>query len=174
VEFEEYFRERRIALFRFAVMLTGNPALADELVSDVLGKAFERWAQVAAADNVHAYVRRMVVNEYLGWRRRHARTTPVADLTTLADPARDHGDAYGDQQELLAELNQLPAKQRAAVVLRYYEGLSFAEIATELGSGENAVRSNISRALARLRIAMTDSPADSARLQEDDPMEACR
>ena len=163
MEFEEYFRERRLALFRFAVVLTGNPALADELVSDVLGKAFERWAQVAAADNVHAYVRRMVVNEYLGWHRRRARTAPVADLTAVADPARDQGDAYGDHQELVGELRRLPAKQRAAVVLRYYEGLSFAEIAAELGSGENAVRSNISRALARLRIAMTDSAADQSR-----------
>jgi len=169
VEFEEYFRERRIALFRFAVVLTGDPALGDELVADVLGTAYERWAQVAAADNVHAYVRRMVVNEYLGWRRRRTRTAPVADLTVVADPARDHGDAYGDQQELLAELRQLPAKQRAAVVLRYYEGLSFAEIGAVLGSGENAVRSNISRALARLRIAMTDA----GQPQPENAMEAC-
>jgi RNA polymerase sigma-70 factor (sigma-E family) len=174
MDFEEYFRERRVALFRFALMLTGDPALADEVVSDVLSTAFERWVQVAAADNVHAYVRRMVVNEYLGWRRRRIRTAPVADLTAVADPARDHGEAYGDHEELLAELRQLPAKQRAAVVLRYYEGLSFAEIAAELGSGENAVRSNISRALARLRIAMADAPADGAQPRRDDTVEACR
>ncbi|HEY3736424.1 MAG TPA: SigE family RNA polymerase sigma factor [Jatrophihabitans sp.] len=157
MEFEEYVRARRAALFRFGVVLTGDPVLADEIVTDVLGVAFERWAQVSAAENVHAYVRKMVVNEYLSWRRRRARTSVVSDLDALLAPVSDGAAAYADQQQLVSELRGLPAKQRAAIVLRYFEGLSDAEIAGVLGSGENAVRSNISRGLARLRIQLTES-----------------
>lgn len=69
MEFQEYVRQRRLALFRFAVVLTGDTVLADDVVTDVLRVAYEKWTQVSAATNVHAYVRRMVVNEYLGWRR---------------------------------------------------------------------------------------------------------
>lgn len=155
VDFESYVRERRGALFGFAVVLTADPVLADDLVSDVLGVAFERWATVSAADHVHAYVKRMVVNEFLTWRRRRARTAPWA-----TPPEPEVVETEADQHALIAELRELPAKQRAALVLRYYEGMSFAEIAQLLGTGENAVRSNVSRALTRLRITLTEPPAE--------------
>lgn len=155
MEFEEYVRARRGALFGFAVVLTADPVLADDIVSDVLGTVFERWAHVSAAGNLHAYVRRMVVNEFLSWRRRRARTSPWADMSELGDTVEDHGDAHAEQQSLITELRALPARQRAALVLRFYEGMSFAEIAELLGTGENAVRSNLSRALSRLRITLT-------------------
>lgn len=159
---EEYATQRRQALFRFAVVLCGDPVLADELTSDVLSKAFERWPQVAAADNIHAYVRRMLVNEYLSWQRRASRSAPHADLTSLLPPSADHAERYAERSALVAELSQLPPKQRAALVLRHYEGLSYAEIAAELGSGEIAVRTNVSRALRTLRIQLADDAAPVA------------
>lgn len=157
MEFQEYVRQRRVALFRFAVVLTGDPVLADDVVTDVLGVAYEKWAQVSAATNVHAYVRRMVVNEYLGWRRRGARTSVVADLSALLEPVPSTDAARDEREALVDELRGLPPKQRAAIVLRYYEGLPDPEIAAVLGCGENAVRSNISRGLARLRVQLTES-----------------
>lgn len=160
MEFEEYVRARRSALFGFAVVLCGDPVLADEIVGNVLGTAFEKWTRVSAADNVHAYVRRMVVNEFVTWRRRRIRVSPWNDLSTLAAPSGDHGVVHAEQQALLYELRQLPPKQRAALVLRYYEGLSYVEIAQMLGSGENAVRSNVTRALSRLRITLTEPASD--------------
>ena len=163
MELDQYVADRRAALFRFAVVLTGDPVLADEIVSDALAKAFEQWARVSAADNVHAYVRRMLVNEFLGWRRRSARTTVRPDVGDLVPPTADHADAHADQQQLVQELRLLPPKQRAAIVLRFYEGLSYREIAQLLGSGENAVRSNVFRALATLRIQLTDRPDEAAR-----------
>jgi RNA polymerase sigma-70 factor (sigma-E family) len=163
VEFEDYVAERRQALFRFAVVLSGDPVLADDILADVLGTAYERWAQVGAADNVHAYVRRMVVNEYLSWRRRRARLSVRADLADVLAPTADHADAHAEHAQLVVELRTLPPKQRAAVVLRYYEGLPFVEIAALLGSGENAIRSNISRALQKLRIQLTEEPDESGR-----------
>jgi RNA polymerase sigma factor (sigma-70 family) len=161
VELERYVAERRPALFRFAVVLTGDPALADEIVSNVIGTAFEQWSTVGRADNVHAYVRRMVVNEFLGWRRRLKRLTVRADLATLLAPVADHADAHAEHQRLVQELRLLPPKQRAAVVLRFYEGLSYREIAEVLDSGENTVRSNVFRALASLRIQLADSEYES-------------
>jgi len=163
MEFAPYVRERRQALFRFAVVLSGDPVLADDIVTDVLGTAFEKWAQVSAASDVHAYVRRMILNEYLGWRRRGARTSVVADLSAVLPAVPDHAFAHAEAAALVVELRSLPPKQRAAVVLRYYEGLSFAEIAALLGGGENAVRSNISRALAKLRVQLTDAPTEVVR-----------
>lgn len=114
MDFEEYVAQRHRGLCRFACVLCGDPALAEELVSDTLGNAFARWERVSAADNPHAYVRRMLVNEYLGWRRRSARTTIRADVTDLVTPVTDHAEGYADRQLLLAELRTLPAKQRAA------------------------------------------------------------
>jgi len=162
MEFEQYVRQRRVALFRFAVVLTGDPVLADEVLSDVLGVAYEKWALVSAAGNMHAYVRRMVVNEYIGWRRRRARTSVVADLSELLSPIPSTDSASDERAALVDELRGLPPKQRAAIVLRYYEGLPDAEIAAALGCGENAVRSNISRGLARLRVHLTQDVAKEA------------
>ena len=165
VSFEEYVAEARHKLFRFAVVLCGDPVLAQDLVSNVLGRAFERWHQVDAADNVHAYVRRMVVNEYLTWRRRSARSTPHADLVDLTDrasPTPDHGGSYAERDALLGELARLPKQQRAAIVLRFYEGMSDDEIAEVLGCRAGTVRSRVSRGLATLRIVMTLNPVKEA------------
>lgn len=156
MDFDEYVATSRPALFRFAVVLTGNPTVADDVVSEVLATAFQRWLQVSAADHVHAYVRRMVVNEYLGQRRRSARLRYTAEVADLLPPEPDHAKAHAEQRRLVDELRKLPPRQRAAVVLRYYEGQSFREIAVALGTGENAVRSNISRALRRLRVQLTE------------------
>lgn len=154
MQYESYVTQRRQSLFRFAVVLCGDPVLAEDILTDVLGWAYERWDKVSAADNVHAYVRRMVVNEYLGWRRRLARTTPVAELDPGALP--DHADQYAERAALVAELAKLPRKQRATVVLRFYEGLSDDEVARLLGCRPSTVRSNLARALATLRVSLTE------------------
>jgi RNA polymerase sigma-70 factor (sigma-E family) len=157
-DFAGYVDEQRHRLFRFAVVLCGDPVLADDIVAEVLARAYERWDRVSAATNVHAYVRRMVVNEFLSWRRRATRTSPRADLVELADRAAqspDPGHAHAERAALAAELVRLPRQQRAAIVLRYYEGLPDDEIADVLGCRPVTVRSNISRGLATLRVVMT-------------------
>ena len=152
MDFEEYVARNRRSLLRFAAVLCADAQLADEVVADALGHAFEKWERIRALEHPHAYVRKMVINEYFGWRRRAKRTSVRADLADLIEAAPDHADAAADREYLVAEVKRLPAKQRAALVLRYFEGLSYGEIAALLGSGENAVRSNISRASAQLRI----------------------
>ncbi|WP_158848642.1 SigE family RNA polymerase sigma factor [Saccharothrix deserti] len=158
MEFGEYVYRQRPALMRFATVLTCQTWLAEDLVSDVLGRAFERWDRISRMDEPHAYVRRMVVNEYLSWRRRLARTSPRADVEPDATRLSDGADERAERDAMIRRLADLPRKQRAAVVLRYYAGLPDAEIAAELGCRVTTVRSQISRALATLRIDLTANP----------------
>lgn len=152
-DFDAYVARNQRALMRLATVLSGQTWLADDLVADVLGRAFERWDRIGAVADPHAYVRRMIVNEYLSWRRRMARSTPRADIQSpesVSDGAQEHAE----RDAMIRRLDLLPRKQRAAVVLRYYAGMSDADIAAELGCREITVRSQISRALATLRLTL--------------------
>lgn len=162
MEFSDYVRAQRPALMRFATVLTGQTWLADDLVSDVLGRAFERWGTIGALAHPHAYVRKMVVNEHLSWRRRVQRTAPSNDVEAHIEHVADGAAHHAERDAMIALLGQLPKRQRAAVVLRYYAGLSDAEVAAELGCRESTVRSQISRALQSLRIDITQTPGPRA------------
>jgi RNA polymerase sigma-70 factor (sigma-E family) len=155
MQFDEYVRVQRPALMRFATVLTGRTWLAEDVVSDVLGRAFERWDRIAATDRPHAYVRRMIVNEYLSWQRRAKRHAPLEDEPGA--PVPDGAAERAERAAMIHLLDRLPRRQRAAVVLRYYAGLSDEEVAAELGCRASTVRSQISRALAALRIDINDT-----------------
>lgn len=158
-EFEEFVRERQRGLFRFAVALCGDPLLAEDLVQDTLSRAYERWRLVAAAEDRNAYVRRMIVNEFLARRRKYGRVLSVAEFgDDLLPGSPDHADRECDRSDLADELALLPAKQRAALVLRYYAGMSFADVSSWLGCRESTARAHVTRALAALRIRMTEPP----------------
>lgn len=159
MEFTEFVAERERALLRFAMVLTGDARASEEIVADVLARAYERWDRIGGLERVRAYVRRMVVNEFLSRKRRQRRVLPMADLTEHAGVEPDPADGHADRDALRARLAALPRKQRAALALRYFEGLPDAEIATAMGSSVSAVRSNISRALATLRVEL-DPPPD--------------
>ncbi len=157
-DFAAFVAERQAGLLRFAMVLTGDSRLSEEIVADVLARSFERWDQIAVMDKPHGYVRRMVVNEYLSWRRRLRRTFPLGALDELVEPEPDHADARTERAQMHAYLAGLPVRQRACLVLRYYEGLSDQEIADLLSCAIGTVRSNISRALAALRIDLAVAP----------------
>jgi RNA polymerase sigma-70 factor (sigma-E family) len=168
VQFDDFVHDRQRALFRFAVVLCGDPVLGQDLVQDVLGRAFERWQQVSAADDVNAYVRRMLVNEFLGFRRRLTRTRPMADIDEgLLPSTPDHADASADRSELAAGLATLPRQQRAAIVLRFYAGLPFAEVASCLGCREASARAYVTRALTTLRIQLAAPVAPIRPVDEE-------
>ena len=165
MEFADYVARQRPALMRFATVLTGQTWLADDLVSDVLGRAFERWPRIGGLAEPHAYVRRMIVNDYVSWHRRLARTTPRADVEPAGHVA-DGADAHAEREAMIARLARLPRRQRAAVVLRYYAGMSDSDIAAHLGCREVTVRTQISRALATLRLDPAGSATTAQALQE--------
>lgn len=152
MEFEEYVDEYLSRLTRFAAVLTADTSAAEDVLQTVLAKACAQWQRVSAAESPHAYVRRMIVNEHLSWRRRRQRLVLRADLDDLVAAAPDHAGRHAERLDLLDQVLTLPARQRATVVLRYYEGLDDDEIARTLGCGASTVRSNIARALATLRV----------------------
>jgi RNA polymerase sigma-70 factor (sigma-E family) len=163
--FEEFAEARLPALLRYGALLTSDPELARDLVQEVLARAIARWGRIGYVEDPYAYVRAMVTNEYLSLlRRRKVRTVPLT-FDALAGPsapvAPDPADRF-EQEDLWRRLTILPRKQRVVVVLRYYEGLTDAEIAEVLGCGASTVRSHAARALATLRVTLTE-PASSER-----------
>jgi len=130
VTFEEFAAARLPALVRFAVVLTGDRGLAEDVVQEVLIRANGRWPQIECLDRPEAYVRKMIVNEYVSWRRRSWRlvlTGDSAEIGVAAEP--DPAAGYAERDAILAELARLPRRQRAVLVLRYFQGLSDQEIA---------------------------------------------
>jgi RNA polymerase sigma-70 factor (sigma-E family) len=152
LDFEEFVALRGPTLVRLARGLLKDPHLAEDVVQDVLARALLQWERVSAARDVDAYVRRMVVNACTSWFRRAARRERVTDQPLVLDkPVADRTGQFVDRELLIALLRRLPAKQRAVLVLRHYEGLSDTDIALTLNCSEVTVRSNAHRGLARLR-----------------------
>jgi RNA polymerase sigma-70 factor (sigma-E family) len=151
VRFEEFAALRLPALLRFATVLSGDPALAEDVLQEVLIRAHQRWSRIDGMERPEPYLRKMIVNEFVSTHRRWWRWVPKATVEPVGrepDPATRHAD----RDELTAELAKLPRRQRAVLVLRYYEGLSDTEIAEALGCSPGTVRGYASRALAALRV----------------------
>ena len=154
--FEEFAAARLPAVLRFAAVLTGERGLAEDVVQEVLLRASRRWETIAGLDRPEAYVRKMIVNEYLSWRRRSWRLVPSDALEAGAGrPGRDHAADHAERDALLAEVGRLPRRQKTVLVLRYYEALSDAEIAAVLGCTPGTVRGYASRVLAALRVDLS-------------------
>ncbi|SCE71650.1 RNA polymerase sigma-70 factor, sigma-E family [Micromonospora purpureochromogenes] len=151
--YEEFADSRLTALLRYAVMLTGDPHQAQDLVQDTMVRVQLNWRRVARADSPERYVRRMLTNQYVDWRRGSwmRRVLLRGEPEESAPPATDHAQDAVDRDQVWSLLARLPRRQRASLVLRYYEDLPDAEIAEILGCAVGTVRSSISRALATLR-----------------------
>jgi RNA polymerase sigma-70 factor (sigma-E family) len=152
VTYEEFATTRLAGLLRYAVMLTGDRDSAADLVQDSMVKVQMRWRRINAVDQPDRYVRRMITNTFidqrrLAWWRRVVLQAEPAEPT----PVPDHADTTTDRDLLWTLLTTLPRQQRAALVLRYYEGLRDDEIAEAIGCSAGTVRGYISRALATLR-----------------------
>jgi len=152
--FALFVREHSSALLRTAYLLTGDRSSAEELVQDTLVRLFPKWERVAAADAPLAYVRRSLSNAWVNQRRRAVRREHAfADVPERPDE-RDPFGQLAERDRIWAGLADLPDRQRAAIVLRFYEDLSDADTADALGCRVGTVRSLISRGLATLRDSM--------------------
>ena len=149
--FREYVASRGAALLRMALLLTHNLADAEDLVQVALAKTYQAWDRIEDRGAVDGYVRRAMVNTHISWwRRRRVEEYPTDDI-----PERAVADHAGDselQDALRRAIERLPRRMRAAVVLRYYEDMTEAEIANVLGVSQGTVKSTVSRAVAKLRI----------------------
>ena len=159
--FEEYVAARRSALLRTAYLLTGHHEDAEDLVQVALVKAVPHWARIAG--DPEPYVRKIMARESISrWRRRRWRevhTDPLPDA-----PSEGPG---ADRVAHQAALAQLAPRQRAVVVLRYYEDLTEAETARVLGIAVGTVKSQARDALARLRELVPGSGADMVLLLDE-------
>ncbi|WP_372440389.1 SigE family RNA polymerase sigma factor [Prauserella cavernicola] len=148
-DFAEFVEASLPGLLRYGHALTGNPHDAADLVQTVLEKIGSRWSHVLhKTGDPLAYVRRSMANAHISKWRRLRRENLVADIPepnafTPTDPF--------EHEPLWQALRDLPPRQRAVIVLRYYEGLSEAEIAESLGVSPGTVKSQASKAIASLR-----------------------
>jgi RNA polymerase sigma-70 factor (sigma-E family) len=147
--FEEFVAGRGQALQRFGYALTGDWALAEDLLQTALAKAYPRWSRVRR-DDPEAYVRRIMINTWSSWwRRRWRGELPADKLPEVAGP--DSLTGVEHRQALRLALDALPPRQRAVVVLRYHQDMSEAQVADLLGISVGTVKSQAARALASLR-----------------------
>ena len=166
-EFEAYMQARQPSLLRTAYLLTGDQHTAEDLVQTALAKLYLAWDRVHDRGVMDGYVRRILVNEHnslwrRAWKRREVSTDTIPDHQSVVD---SHDD--GRSAALWEFVQTLPRKQRAVVVLRYYEDLSEAETADILGISVGTVKSQASRALAGLRARVHDNPVLAKDREEE-------
>ena len=154
-EFERFAAEASDSLLRTGFLMTGNANDAEDLVQETLLKVARRWTRVRSMDYPAAYSRRILVNLILhGADRRARRRTELQPHDRAAELADDNAARalreVDDRAEFRWALAQLPTRQRAVLVLRYWSDLSVAEVADLLGCTEGTVTSTASRAAARL------------------------
>jgi RNA polymerase sigma-70 factor (sigma-E family) len=163
-EYAAYVAARSRVLCTTAYLLCGDWHRAEDHTQTALTKLYLAWRRIDRRESVDAYARRVLVRTVVDERRRPWRREHTA--ADLPDPAA-RADPADDRMDLLAALARLPARQRAAVVLRYWSDLDIAETARVLGISEGTVKSSSSKGLAALRGVLQDSrtggPASEGR-----------
>ncbi len=166
-EFAAYMAARQPSLLRTAYLLTGDQHTAEDLVQTAFAKLYLSWDKVQRRELVDGYVRRILVNEHnslwrRSWKKREVTTEYLPETPAPLDAPDD-----GQGQALWDFVQTLPKKQRAAIVLRYYEELSEAETAAVLGVSIGTVKSQTSRALATMRSKVDEHPTLSRAPEEE-------
>ncbi len=171
-DFEQFVTASSDALLRTAYLVVWDPVEAEDLVQECLLSVARRWPRVRRMDHPHAYARRVLINLALDGakRRTRSRRELVGDeAVTLAavpdESAARRMNAVGVRAELIAALATLPPRQRAVLVLRYFEDLSEAQVAELLGCSVGTVKSTASRGLTRLQAALSPEVSLSTKEQ---------
>lgn len=168
MEFDQFVAVRGPALLRTARLLTGSHHEAEDLLQTVLARMYVRWGKVGD-EFPEAYARRALVNGTLNLRQRlRARRAPGAVPDTAVP---DVSETHAARDAVWRSLSALPRKQRAVLVLRYYDDYSEQEIATALDCAVGTVKSQAAKAIAKLRVdpALADA---FARVGAPDPVES--
>jgi RNA polymerase sigma-70 factor (sigma-E family) len=156
-EFAAYMAARQPSLLRTAYLLTGDRHTAEDLVQTAFAKLYLSWDKVQRRELVDGYVRRILVNEHTSlWRRPWKRREVSSDA--LPDAGGHDRTDDGEAAAVWRFVQTLPRKQRAVIVLRYYEDLTEAETAEVLGISVGTVKSQASRAIAAMRSRVGDHP----------------
>jgi RNA polymerase sigma-70 factor (sigma-E family) len=152
VQFTAYVRSKGPTLLRTARSLTPNPADAEDLLQTALTKTYLAWHRIDDRRAVDGYVRRTLVNTRTSqWRKRKVDEFSTDELPERPVTGPDLVEQQAQRDALLRAVGRLPPRQRAMVVLRYYEDMSEAQTAEALGVSVGTVKSAVSRALGKLR-----------------------
>jgi RNA polymerase sigma-70 factor (sigma-E family) len=159
-DFERFVNSNTDALLRTAYLIVWDLQEAEDLTQETLLKVAKRWPRVSRMDRPAAYARRTLINLALDGSR--SRISRRRELTGDSPPDRPHRDpsSLDDRDELMAALAELPPRQRAVLVLRYFLDLSEADVAAAMKCSLGTVKSTSSRALARLERTLT-TPNDA-------------
>jgi RNA polymerase sigma-70 factor (sigma-E family) len=147
--FDEFVAARSTRLLRTSYLLTRDHALAEDLVQTALTKAWFAWSRLDR--DPEPYVRKIIVNTYASWWRRKWNGEEPSEALPERGYAGD-GDRHEDRHDLWQAMGRLPRRQRAVIVLRYFEDLTEVETARVLDCSVGTVKSQASKALARLRL----------------------
>jgi RNA polymerase sigma-70 factor, ECF subfamily len=167
-QFREFVSNRSAALLRTAYLLTGDWANAEDLLQTALTKTYLAWRRLGAIDSVEPYARRVLVTTATSWwRRRWHGEKPTGSLPETSGP--DGADERAERDLLWQFVLGLPPRQRAVLVLRFYEDLTEAETARLLNISVGTVKSQGARAIATLRRRLAEEGVEPAasRLQID-------
>jgi RNA polymerase sigma-70 factor (sigma-E family) len=158
--FAELFEAERAPALRLAYAMTGDAAVAEDVVAEAFARTYERWAK-GKIDNPNAYVKRAVVNEVRStWRRLAVRRKHAARELGVEPSTPFRADRIADADVLQRALSTLAPRQRAVVVLRVVDDLSEQDVAAVLGCSVGSVKGYLSRGLERLRDALETSEGD--------------
>ena len=151
-EFSEFAHSRWATLVRLAYGMTGDRGLAEDLAQTALANAYASWSRVRRANDPDAYLHRIMLNSYRGGFRKRRVSEQLTD--SPPDPAGTNPDPasrHSERASIIAALATLPRRQREVIVLRFWLDLTEAQAADTLGCSVGNVKSQTSRALARLR-----------------------
>lgn len=162
--YPEFAAARAGHLYRSACLLTGGDThLAEDLVQETLGRVYVRWGRISRVGNPAGYAQTVLTRTFLAHRRRHSSHRERATEVLPDVPGPDAGGDAPLRLTLLEALGRLSAKDRAVVVLRYWEDRSIEETASAMNTSSAAVRTRCVRALARLRLLLGDALGEYAR-----------
>ena len=153
--------ERGDSLTRYAWLISGSADDAADLVQDALVKTFGRLRNGFTVSSAEAYVRRAILNTWLDKGRRTTRWRRIAHLTAVTDIQVSSAPATDSRLDLSAELAKLTPRERACIVLRYYEDLKVDDIAEWLGISSGAVKRYLSDGLATMAVALAEDPSSA-------------
>jgi RNA polymerase sigma-70 factor (sigma-E family) len=160
-DFAEFVTARWTSLYRLAYLLAASPTGAEDLLQTTLEVVYMNWSRIGRLEHAEAYVRRMLANTLVSSRRRAwVRERPTDELPEDADVSAE--DPVLDRHLFWPLVCALPARQRAVIVLRYYEDLTEAQIAEVLGCAPGTVKSQSSAAIGALRRALAASGVGEA------------
>lgn len=158
--FAEFVAARSAALHRSAYLMVGERQLAQDLLQEALTKTYVAWPRLRDVGNAEAYTRKAITTTAISWYRRKSWHGERPSETLPDVVAAGHEDAVARQQWLWSALQDLPPRQRAAIVLRYYEDLTEAQTAEAMDCAVGTVKSQVSAGLAKLRARLGDDAPD--------------